>query len=355
VGDNPAGLIRKMSKYFKRYLIIVLVVFLVFGLLSIVLITQQSSFPKHYEKAYKEYKRLISRAPEVSKAYADDIEIQLGLVYLYSWLGTPVHFVHDVGKNLNREAWINEHRNMLASQFEKAHSLDPNRRTLWAQRAYTDLSNLFNGERVFLFLLRRRIASAQREGLEKVNIQLKRWSDKGWVDQDEELVLEADVEDINTVPEPVRAMFENEMLKVIPTLEQIQQRVDPNNGLYNYFRAAVYFETGMEEKAISEVRAALEKEYYESYDTQLLKAANTTLKAIGVSTESINLLQGSRGEKPISSWIHQIVIKERLEKIFGELRMQGDLKKASDIEKLFIDSRKQISFMPTICPETSQF
>jgi hypothetical protein len=103
----------------------------------------------------------------------------------------------------------------------------------------------------------------------------------------------------------------------------------------------------MEEKAIQEVNAALEKEYFESYDTQLFDAANKALKALGVSDKSIKFLLINRRSKPlISSWVHQIVIKERLEKIFDDLQAKRDLGKASDIEKLLFNSRRQIGFTP---------
>jgi hypothetical protein len=323
-----------MRKYFKKYLIFVLAVFLACGVLSIIWLIHQSSYPRQSEKAYKEYKRKILRAPSVSQTYASDIEIQLGLASLYSWLGTPAY--HS-GKDVNSQS------TMLMSQFEKVISLDPNCRALWAQKAFTDMTSLFNGERISSLLLREDIIAAQHEGLEKkISVPLKLWTDQGWRYQDKEIVLDINIGDINTILEPVRKMYQKEMLKVIPKLEKIQVKYDPNNGLYNYFRAEVYFEIEMEEKAIQEVNVALDKEYFESYDTQLFNAANRTLKILGVSNKSIELLNYKK--RQISSWIYQIVITENLERILSDIQTKGDKEKASDIEKLLSNSQKQIGF-----------
>jgi len=148
------------------------------------------------------------------------------------------------------------------------------------------------------------------------------------------------IKDINYAERRIREQVDKRLLLVLNVIEK-GQRIDTENAAYNYLKAQIYFQLGMNENAINEVQEAIGKKYYDFYVIETVKAKSKVLSTIKFPRHFEDVILWDRIEHIDS--IEYFIWMMGLEKIAKEYISRKDFEKAEGIYNLAIKIAKQMS------------
>lgn len=264
---------------------------------------------------------LKPRLPAISGSHPNDLSIQIGIVYLYRKYGVPDRTAKQYGS----------HEEMVQDQYDRVLRIDPNNRFIWsmkAKRAYYDYSSARKHLPEHLAQI---IAIAKGRNVEKIKIvdystELKRWYEEENIEYIEKEIFDVAVEQMYR-------KFDKKAQEPLQIINEGQSK-DPQNALYNYFRANIYLLQNEYESVVKEIEQAITKEYISTYQDEMAEAAAKVLKEAGLKQSKIDWITGIR-----ASTLHPLgaeIWNEGLSKLADRYERHGDYDKAEKIYKMTI-------------------
>lgn len=127
-----------------------------------------------------------------------------------------------------------------------------------------------------------------------------------------------------------------------PLIKEIDSiiKIDPQNALYDYLKANIYFSLGKMQKGLAEVRKGSRKDVVNSYVQERSNAMVYVLEQFPFSGHEIELIIDI--SMPMeSNLVHSRIWKERLDILGSDLENKGEYKKAQEIYELVVKAMDQ--------------
>ncbi|MCF7954889.1 MAG: hypothetical protein K9M75_03710 [Phycisphaerae bacterium] len=289
---------------------------------------------------HKAKEALQGYAPELQKlsqAHPDDLEIQIGIANLIRGNRLGVQ-----GINWERE------------QFEKILVIDPDNLYANAVLARIRACN-YAGKLSLLSSLERMIDNTKQRGVDKLRLTSTRQFSGYLNDYAQEIkpthgkkghFAPYFVIDFDVARKVLREKLHAESVPVLKMLDETEVK-DPDNAIYDYLRARIYYELGNIEAALAAMEKGSQKKYLEQYIKQAELAERRVLDEIdfpqnmrvyvsGARVQFISVI-GDIWEKDSS----RLNLKKGLGDIAAEYESQGNLKKADKVYKVFTKAFEQ--------------
>lgn len=284
------------------------------------------------------------RISALGDKYPEDVEIQEGLFFLYG-----PHQLEDIKYSRDK-------------QCEKLLSIDPNSRIAWAQKAKRACCKYSSDYLHLSEHLARIIANAKKEGVERLNIgsyspTLKKFYDRLGIEYIEK-------EQFDDALEQMRLEFNRRMDIPLEIIDKAQN-INPENAIYNYYKAHIYLLLGRHEDALKEIEKGVSKKYLRTYQNQTRRAAKKVLAKVWFPPPHGYFVTSSNWpfEDFIGSYIwrgneHNQGFKwQGLSQIAEEYEKKGNFEMAEKIYDLTIAMVKQAQpeqKSPTVLDKTAQ-
>jgi tetratricopeptide (TPR) repeat protein len=265
----------------------------------------------------------------------NDLEIQEGLLFLY-WFSDDIRYSEE-------------------EQWKKILAIDPNNCVAWtkeAQRACYDYSGKHEN---LLDLLSWLITDAKKRNVERIEFILGEW----FADEGIEYI---EKEQFDSAVEHMKAKLvikAQEPLRIISKGESN----DPENAIYNYYRAHIYLLLGRREDALKEIERGVAKKYLSTYQDRTSRAAEKILKKVWFPQPHRHFITNDRW--PFMDFLAGHIWQGKdygirwlgLSGIAEEYGQQGNFQMAEKIYQLTIAMTKQAQpdqHEPTVLDKTAQ-
>lgn len=219
-----------------------------------------------WQAADRKLSEFLPRLQVLGEKHLDDVEIQLGLAFLYS---SP-----SVSAEYSRE-----------DQIEKVFMINADTHAAWALKAKLLCFQYTAKRRVLIDQLHAMIENSKINARE---LKVPRYSRLyPWL---KELGTGTIViNDFDGALKLLREKLDSEMLPLLVILKNGEQK-DPENALYNYLKAHIYFELGEENKAIREIENAVVKKHINNYVVEEHKATARVLREVGFPENQLSFI-----------------------------------------------------------------
>jgi len=261
--------------------------------------------------AEEKISEFIPKLHTLGDEYPNDIEIQLGLGFLYAkYADTRVFSDID--------------------QYEKVLTIDPNNKAAWAIKAKL-ICWRYTGKRIMLLDdLESVIANARERNVEEYrpykNSDLYFW----FKEEGSDTVV---IKDFDLAVRQLRQKLDEKVPAVLATLNRGQSK-DPENAFYNYLKAHLYFVLHEKEKALKEIEEGAAKKYFSSYVEEINKAKARVLQEAKFPQPHRDLIISMRS--PFEDFLNLGIWKRGLADLGKSYEAQGDFKNAEKVYRLTI-------------------
>jgi hypothetical protein len=294
---------------------------------------------------------IYSRWPEMErleKEYATDVEIQMGLAILYK------------RNHTGSASWTEK----IEEQWKKVISLDPGNKTALA--TITTNNTQFYTARFSARLddLEMKIEGAIKRGDEYITIQKEiRYApiiiNSKTVQTDFQVPLyqyfssgdnkDIVISDFEAARKELKEKLTIELAESIETISTAEKS-DPNNALYNYLKAQVFFEMGQNESGLEQVRTATKKQYLKTYVPEMRQAVSKVLEALNFPEQFRSIIDSEY--VPFGQFINSHIITKGLEPLISQYKEQNQTKRIEEIVNMASVMEKQIRQEPMPYPMT---
>jgi tetratricopeptide (TPR) repeat protein len=280
---------------------------------------ESNTFVQEMSVAENKLRQFLPRLRFLEDKYPNDTEIQLGLGILYG----------DYAPSPDFSAKSEE-------QYNKVLKIDPNNRLVQCIIARRIYGQPMAVHKSGLTTLETLIHVARKENKQEVRIhkdgRLLRWSE---IEGPNVMVIT----DFNNALEQVRRKFDEKLEKKLPVVLaelNIGERIDPQNALYNYLSALLYFELGDNEKAVNQIEEGLTKKYLNNYGIESSKARARVLREADFPQPHRSLIENVY---PILSYGH--MVGKKMDILAKDYKERGSLKDAEKMYNLMIRVAEQ--------------
>lgn len=291
-------------------------------------IQTDEEFADALRAAEEKFSEFIPELKILRNEYPDNTEIQLGLAFFCNAADWFIGF-------------------LLEEQCEKVLAIDPNNRPAWSMKAKTLCRGYTAKRNSLMDQLEGMIDNTRKQNLEELKImpysRLHSWF-KG---KGKKTVV---IRDFDLAVEQLRQKFDREVPRVLAALNE-GQSIDPDNALYNYLKAHLYFELDEKDKAIKEIEKAVAKKHVNNYFKETRSAAARVLLEINFPEYQREFILDRH--IVFADFLHSKIWKEGLAKLAKDYEAEGNLKNAKKIDELIINMAKQIREEPL--PYSSYF
>ena len=294
---------------------------------------------------------------ELGKSNPNNIDIQLGLLFLYTEYGDPNTFLR---RKPPLEEILKEYggpdENIEEAQFEKILKLDPKNKIARAAFVRSQCRHYINIRAAELSHWQIFIDKAKKN-----NGRVELWPSGyggGWVnpfydffDFKEDWVKKGMpvnlidyvkhvkiIEDINAATEIVYKHANQDLPKVFELIDKAQP-YDKANALYDYLRAYAYFTINDEEKAIKELKKAASKKILRIYIAERSKCVRLVLQKINFPKRELDYVVNKR-----FLFVENFMRSSILNKGFGDVikryEDKKDFKQAEEMYKILIQMHR---------------
>jgi tetratricopeptide (TPR) repeat protein len=142
------------------------------------------------------------------------------------------------------------------------------------------------------------------------------------------------ITDFNTAIEQFRRKCNEKLEKQLPVvLAELNkgERVDPENALYNYLIALLYFELGENGNAVKQIEEGLTKKYLNNYGIESHKARARVLREADFPQPHRSFIEN---ECPVSAYGH--IVGQKIDNLAKSYKEQGNLEDAEKMYDLMI-------------------
>jgi tetratricopeptide (TPR) repeat protein len=296
--------------------------FLIAGTVIVILgmISQGQDRPtiKEMSVAEDQLRKFVPSLSAVEERFPDDLQVLLGLARIYKSYA-PSFDYWDRSKQL----------------YRKAVELDPKNKFARAVLAKEIVSE-FLGQRGILIDLEMQREYAKDNNLQEVEIPS--WSNlyKWLREEGQQRVV---IRDFNEARARICDKLNQGLPAVISDLEKAE-KIDPENGLYNYVRAAVNFELGKEAEGLTEVERGANKPYLNNYWIEIAAARKRVLQEGGFPEHYREIIEN------MQTYLGGLPNYDKLMEVAKQQETSQDLKKASRICEVLIRLAEQVRQEP---------
>jgi hypothetical protein len=280
------------------------------------------------DEARKMIRDWLPKAEPIENKYGGDPEIRLGLGILCARYASS-----EAISRKARELWLEVLRT------------DPNNKPVWATLVRRDTYYQTALRNHLLDSLECLIKNAQGRNVEEIVIHhnsrlFPLLSQEG----DQEAVV---VKDFDDVRKQLRAKLDKELIGAFDIVNEGQKH-DPDNALYNYLKAHLYFELGNDEAGLNETKLGTQKKYLNTYFTE-------TRRAVAKVLEVGSFPQRLRGYiedvyAPFGYFLRDEIWKQKLEPLSREYERKREAGRMMEISELTRQIAKQIREEPLPYP-----
>lgn len=275
--------------------------------------------------ADKKLSEFLPRLQALGEKHPDDEEIQLGLAFFYSSPSVSA------GESLD-------------GQIEKVFMANADNRAAWALKARL-FGRQYTAKRRFLIdQLQRKIKYAKRNA---IDLTIPRYSQLypllKELGTDDTIVIS----DFDAALKLLQEKLDSEMPPVLLMLNNGEQN-DPENALYNYLKAHIYFELGEENKAIREIKNAVVKKHINNYVIEEHNAKARILREVGFPEHQLPFIV--KRVALFTDFFRATVWEKGLVALAENYEAQGAFEDAGKIYKLTLQIAKQIREEPLPYP-----
>lgn len=275
--------------------------------------------------ADRKLSEFLPRLQALGEKHLDDEEIQLGLAFLYS---SP-----DVSAGYSRE-----------DQFEKVFMVNAENRAAWALKTKL-LSRQYTAKRRFLIdQLHAMNKNSKRNARE---LKIPRYSRLYPLLKELGTNDTIVISDFDAALKLLQEKLDSEMPPVLLMLNNGEQN-DPENALYNYLKAHIYFELGEENKAIQEIKKAVVKKHINNYVIEEHNAKARILREVGFPEHQLPFIV--KRVALFTDFFRAAVWEKGLVALAENYEAQGAVEDAGKIYKLTLQIAKQIREEPLPYP-----
>jgi len=266
----------------------------------------------------------LPRLQVLGEKHLDDVEIQLGLAFLYSRPEVP-------------------HAYSREDQIEKVLMINADNHAALALKAKLLCFQYTAKRRVLIDQLHAMIENSKINARE---LKVPRYSRLyPWL---KELGTGTIViNDFDGALKLLREKLDSEMLPLLVILKNGEQK-DPENALYNYLKAHIYFELGEENKAIQEIENAVVKKHINNYVVEEHKATARVLREVGFPENQLSFIV--KRITLFADAFRATVWERGLVPLAENYEAQGAFEDAGKIYKLTLRIAKQIREEPLPYP-----
>jgi len=296
--------------------------FLIAGTAIVILgmISQGQDRPtiKEMSEAEDQLRKFVPSLSAVEDRFPDDLQVLLGLARIYKSYA-PSFDYWDRSKQL----------------YRKAVELNPKNKAARAVRS-TEVVSEFLGQRGILMALEMKRQYAKENNFQEVEIPS--WSSlyKWLREEGQQRVV---IRDFNEARARICEKLDQGLPAVISDLEKAE-KIDPENGLYNYVRAAVNFELGKEAEGLTEVERGANKPYLNNYWIEIAAARKRVLQEGGFPEHYREIIEN------MQTYLGGLPSYDKLIEIAKQQETSQDLKKASRICEVLIRLAEQVRQEP---------
>jgi tetratricopeptide (TPR) repeat protein len=284
-----------------------------------VAVTETETYMQQSRFAEEKLRQFLPKLRFLEDKFPNDTEIQLGLGIIYSQYGTSPDF----------SAKAEE-------QYKKVLKIDPNNRPVRCIIARRIYGHSMAVHKSGLTTLETLIHVARKENKQEVRMhkdgRLLRWSER----EGPNVMV---ITDFNNALDQFRRESDKKLEKELPgVLAEINkgERIDPQNALYNYLSALLYFELGENEKALKQIEEGLTKKYLNNYGIESNKARARILREADFPQPHRSLIEN---ECPVLAYGH--MVGQKINILAKDYKAQGSLKDAEKMYKLMIRIAEQ--------------
>jgi len=271
--------------------------------------------------AEKKFSEFLPKLQALGGKHSSDIEIQLGLASLYSSYGPPINYSSQ-------------------EQYQRVLAIVPNNKVALANSARLICRSFTAKRKSLLEELEGVINNAKERGVKELTVPRYSQLYQRFEGKDKNRDV---FKDFYTPVRLLQVKIDQELPVVLAILNNAENK-DPNNALYNYLRADLYFELGNKDKAISEVKIAVVKPYWNNYSIEVSNAVRKVLQEVEFPEVQRSVIEDSH---PVhSDFLRGKIWKSQLEPLGNFYDAQGDLKKAEEMYILVVGMAKQIKEEP---------
>jgi hypothetical protein len=283
------------------------------------------------------WQNLIPRLRSLEAAESNDAEIQLGLAILY--------------RRYDSSTGLSE---MGKAQCNRVLELDPNSKAAWEIRTTDTIGYALRVQRDLVDSLERLIDNAERNGRSQVYIRTGRAindpnRDRPWHSPLSDLFgdksgnsVKIEGRDYDQARAKVRQQADYELSQALNGAEEAE-RHDPQNALYNYLKAELYFELRQPASAVQELQAAVRKPFVRRYVEEKEKAITKVLHA---SDAPPALRSHIEPRRPFGSYMELLIWEPYLKPLVTEMEDGGKFDQAKEVCDLATGIAKQIREEP---------
>lgn len=266
----------------------------------------------------------LPRLQVLGEKHLDDVEIQLGLAFLYSRPEVP-------------------HVYSREDQIEKVLMINADTHAAWALKAKL-LCFQYTAKR--RELIDRMHAMIKNSKINARELKIMPYSQLyPWL---KELGTGTIViNDFDGALKLLREKLDSEMLPVLVVLKNGEQK-NPENALYNYLKAHLYFELGEENKAIREIENAVVKKHINNYVIEEHKATARVLREVGFPENQLSFIV--KRITLFADAFRATVWERGLVPLAENYESQGAIEDAGKIYKLTLRIAEQIRDEPLPYP-----
>jgi tetratricopeptide (TPR) repeat protein len=273
--------------------------------------------------AEEKIRQFLPRLRFLEDKYPNDIEIQLGLGVIYSKYATSPDF----------SAKAEE-------QYKKVLKIDPNNRPARCIIARRLCGQSIAERKSGLKTLETLIQMARKENKKEIRIHKDgrplRWSER----EGPNVTV---ITDFDNALEQFRRKFDEKLEKQLPVvLAEINKgkRIDPQNALYNYQSALLYFELGENEEAVKQIEEGAIKKY-NYYGIEIYKARARVLREADFPQPHRRFIENYGIVHAWGNWLVQ-----KIDNLAKDYKAQGSLKDAEKMYNLMIRVAEQVREEP---------
>lgn len=288
------------------------------------------------ERQEGELRCFVLQLQSLNEERPADPEVQLGLAILHQRYGR-----RDVSSHQRDKA-----------RFDSVLSIDPGNKAVWAIRAKdATFLAIARGKRVVKHL-EAAIENAKKRGADRIRIRTGPSLGKSPFDSAQVVAYRDSLheilgdgtlatvvvseEDYDKARAKVKQRVDQGLMEAMATVDQAQE-ADPENALYNYYKANLHFALGQPDMALKVLRAAVRKPAVRTYYDQRQKAVTRALAAADAPSPLRSYVEPFN---PIGDYLRNWIWKPYLVPLARKNEDQGDLAKAKKIYELSMGMAK---------------
>jgi tetratricopeptide (TPR) repeat protein len=301
------------------------------------------------ERQREEMRSFVLQLQSFDREESRDPEVQLGLAILHKKYGR----------------YNMSFRQKSKARFNSVLALDPDNKIARAILAEDASSFAISQGRLAISQLERQIENARQRGAKEICIFTPSAIDASALDAVPKVVLRSplgevlgdgtgkqiivDERDYAQVRVELRQRVDDKLMEAIGTVVQAEER-DPQNALYNYLKANLYFELRQPVAAVKALEVAVRKPSARTYYGEKQKAVTKALAAVGAAS---TLRSYRESFSQIGDYVHVQIWERHVVPLARKSEQEGDLAQARQIYELSIGMAKHIREEPL--PHSSEY